>query len=101
MRGAWVDKHPKAAQALTAAIIEAQQWCDKAENKEELVKIVSDAKWFKVPPSDILGPLKGDINYGDARPAVRGFPNAIKFWANNASYPFQSHDLWFLTENIR
>jgi nitrate/nitrite transport system substrate-binding protein len=101
MRADWVEKHPKAAQALTAAIIEAQQWCDKAENKEELVKIVSDAKWFKVPPADILGPLKGDVNYGDARPPVKGFANAMKFWADNASYPYQSHDLWFLTENIR
>jgi nitrate/nitrite transport system substrate-binding protein len=101
MRADWVEKNPKAAQALTAAIIEAQQWCDKAENKEELVKIVSDAKWFKVPPADILGPLKGDINYGDARPPVKGFANAMKFWADNASYPYQSHDLWFLTENIR
>jgi nitrate/nitrite transport system substrate-binding protein len=101
MRADWVDKHPKAAQALTAAIIEAQQWCDKAENKEELVKIVSDAKWFKVPPADILGPLKGDVNYGDSRPPVKGYANAMKFWADNASYPYQSHDLWFLTENIR
>jgi nitrate/nitrite transport system substrate-binding protein len=25
----------------------------------------------------------------------------MKFWADHASYPFQSHDLWFLTENIR
>jgi nitrate/nitrite transport system substrate-binding protein len=101
MRGSWVDKNPKAAQALTAAIIEAQQWCDKAENKAEMVKIVSDAKWFKVPPADILGPLQGTINYGDGRPEVKGFANAMKFWANNASYPYQSHDLWFLTENIR
>jgi nitrate/nitrite transport system substrate-binding protein len=101
MRADWVDKNPKAAQALTAAIIEAQQWCDKPENKEELVKIVSDAKWFKVPPADILGPLKGDINYGDSRPPVKGYANAMKFWADNASYPYQSHDLWFLTENIR
>lgn len=101
MRADWVDKNPKAAQALTAAIIEAQQWCDKPENKEELVKIVSDAKWFKVPPADILGPLKGDINYGDSRPPVKGYANAMKFWTDNASYPYQSHDLWFLTENIR
>jgi nitrate/nitrite transport system substrate-binding protein len=101
MRGSWVDKNPKAAQALTAAIIEAQQWCDKAENKAEMVKIVSDAKWFKVPPADILGPLQGTVNYGDGRPEVKNFAHAMKFWANNASYPYQSHDLWFLTENIR
>ncbi len=25
----------------------------------------------------------------------------LKFWQDNASYPFKNHDLWFLTENIR
>ncbi|MNE94612.1 Nitrate transport protein NrtA precursor [compost metagenome] len=25
----------------------------------------------------------------------------MKFWRDHASYPFQSHDSWFLTENIR
>ncbi len=25
----------------------------------------------------------------------------MKYWKNHASYPFQSHELWFLTENIR
>ena len=24
-----------------------------------------------------------------------------KYWADGASYPYPSHDLWFLTENIR
>ena len=25
----------------------------------------------------------------------------MKFWQDHASYPFQSHELWFLTENQR
>jgi nitrate/nitrite transport system substrate-binding protein len=25
----------------------------------------------------------------------------MKFWRDGASYPFRSHELWFLTENIR
>ena len=25
----------------------------------------------------------------------------MKFWAAHASYPFKSHDAWFLAENIR
>ena len=25
----------------------------------------------------------------------------MKYWRDHASYPFQSHDLWFLTEDIR
>ena len=25
----------------------------------------------------------------------------MRYWKDHASYPFQSHDLWFLTEDIR
>ena len=25
----------------------------------------------------------------------------MKYWRDHASYPFQSHDLWFMTEDIR
>src|SRR5476651_1699130 len=36
MRAAWVDKNPNDAKAILMAVMEAQQWADKAENKEEL-----------------------------------------------------------------
>ena len=36
MRADWVDKNPKAAMAVLMAVMEAQQWCEKMENKEEL-----------------------------------------------------------------
>ncbi len=101
MRSDWVDKHPKAAKAILMAVQEAQQWCEKPENKEEMCQIVSQAKWFKVPATDIIERSKGNIDYGDGRPLVTSSPLMMKFWANNASYPYKSHDLWFLTENIR
>jgi nitrate/nitrite transport system substrate-binding protein len=100
MRGAWVDKNPKAANALLKAVLEAQQWCDKPENREEMCKIVSQAKWFKVPVTDIIGRTSGTIDFGNGR-KVEKFPELMKFWADNASYPYQSHDLWFLAENMR
>jgi nitrate/nitrite transport system substrate-binding protein len=100
MRKDWVDKHPNAAKALLMAVQEAQQWCEKAENKEEMCRIVSQQKWFKVPFDDIIGRSKGEIDYGDGRKADNS-PVKMKFWADNASYPYKSHDLWFLTENIR
>ena len=100
MRADWVEKNPNAAMALAAAVIEAQQWCDKLENKAELSDILGKRAWFNVPPADILPRSKGDIDYGDGR-VVSGYANRMKFWADNASYPFRSHDLWFLTEDIR
>ncbi len=100
MRAEWVDKHPKAAEAILMATMEAQMWCEKMENKHELATIVGKRQWFNVPVPDIIGRLKGDINYGHGRVA-KGTKQYMKFWSEHASYPFKSHDLWFVTEDIR
>lgn len=100
MRADWVDKNPKAAKALLKAVLEAQQWCDQPGNVEEMCQIVSQDKWFKVPAKDIIGRSKGDIDYGTGR-VVTASPLAMKFWRDFASYPYKSHDAWFLTEDIR
>ncbi|MFO5526973.1 MAG: CmpA/NrtA family ABC transporter substrate-binding protein [Cuspidothrix sp.] len=100
MRKDWVDKNPNATQALLMAIMEAQQWCDQAENKEEMCKICADRKYFNVAVSDILERAKGNIDYGDGR-KEQNFAYRMKYWEDNASYPYKSHDTWFLTEEIR
>ncbi|WGJ15866.1 CmpA/NrtA family ABC transporter substrate-binding protein [Methylocapsa sp. D3K7] len=100
MRAAWVDKNPKAAKAVLMAVMEAQQWCDKTENKEEMAAILGKRQWFNVPTADVLGRLKGDINYGNGRVA-KGTGLQMKFWAGGVSYPFKSHDTWFVAEDIR
>ncbi|MBD2344070.1 CmpA/NrtA family ABC transporter substrate-binding protein [Anabaena subtropica] len=100
MRQDWVNQNPNAAQAVLMAILEAQQWCDKAENKEEMCKICSDRKYFNVAAADIVERSRGNIDFGDGR-TVKDFPYRMKFWTDNASYPYKSHDIWFLTENIR
>lgn len=100
LRADWVDKNPKAAKALTMAVLEAQQWCEKPENKEEMCNLISKDQWLKVPAKDIIARSKGEIDYGTGRTEASS-PLLMKFWADNASYPYKSHDAWFLTENIR
>ncbi len=100
MRADWVDKNPKAALAMLMAVMEAQQWCDKMENKDEMAAILGRRQWFNVPTADVLGRLKGDINYGNGRTA-KGTDLYMKFWAGGVSYPYKSHDTWFVTEDIR
>ncbi len=100
MRGDWVAQHPHAATALTAAVIEAQIWCDQAANKEEMCAIIGRRAWFNVPPADILPRSRGTIDYGDGR-KVENSPLLMKYFRDHASYPFRSHELWFLTEDIR
>jgi nitrate/nitrite transport system substrate-binding protein len=100
VRADWVAKNPRAAEALTAAVIEAQIWCDADANKEEMANILGKRAWFNVPPADIAPRAMGDIDFGDGRKLTHSSLR-MKFFADQASYPFQSHDLWFLTEDMR
>ena len=102
MRADWVDANPKATLAIMMAVMEAQQWCDKAENKAEMAEIVGRRQWFNVPVPDIIGRIKGDINSGRGR-VEKGTKYGMKFWgdAGEVSYPWKSLDTWFVTENIR
>ncbi|RAI44657.1 CmpA/NrtA family ABC transporter substrate-binding protein [Rhodoplanes roseus] len=102
MRADWVDKNPRATKALMMAVMEAQQWCDKPENKDEMAAIIGRRQWFNVPVPDIIGRIKGDINYGLGRTA-KGTNLYMKFWGEggSTSYPWKSLDTWFVTENIR
>ncbi len=100
MRADWVDHYPRAAKAILMAVLEAQMWCDEMANKEEMCQIVSARKYFNVPVKDILERTKGNFDFGNGQ-VLKDSPYQIKFWQNSASYPYQSHDLWFLIENIR
>ena len=100
MRADWVAKYPQAAAAITAAVIEAQIWCENQGNKDEMAAILGKRAWFNVPPADIAPRALGNIDFGDGRKLTNSSLR-MKFFADHASYPFQSHELWFLTENIR
>ncbi|MCJ8236764.1 CmpA/NrtA family ABC transporter substrate-binding protein [Peteryoungia algae] len=100
LRSDWIEQNPIAAKALLMAVMEAQMWADSMDNKEEMSAILGKRQWFNVPPKDVAGRLKGTINYGNDR-VVDNSGLEMKFWKEHASYPFKSHDAWFLTENVR
>ncbi|WP_092146286.1 CmpA/NrtA family ABC transporter substrate-binding protein [Bradyrhizobium sp. NFR13] len=100
LRAAWVDKNPKAAKALLMAVMEAQQFCEKAENRDEVAAINAKRQWINCPVEDVTDRVKGKFDYGTGR-VVENSPHIMKFWDDFASYPYQSHDLWFMTEDIR
>ncbi|MEA2991969.1 MAG: nitrate/nitrite transport system substrate-binding protein [Alphaproteobacteria bacterium] len=100
MRAAWVDKYPNAAKALLMAVMEAQQWCEKMENREEVAAICAKRQWINCPVEDVTDRMKGKFDYGTGK-VVENSPHIMKYWRDHASYPFQSHDLWFITEDMR
>jgi len=103
MRQDWVDKNPKAAKALLMGVLEAQQWCDDFNNRAEMARILSAREYFNVPERVLVDPFMGKYDMGDGR-IVDDKSMAALYWKDekgNVSYPYKSHDLWFLTESVR
>src|SRR3954465_13745941 len=100
LRADYVQANPNAAKALLKAVMEAQMWCEDPKNRGEVAEICSRRRWISAPVEDIVDRLKGDFDYGTGR-VESNSKYQMRYWKDQASYPFQSHDLWFLTENIR
>jgi len=104
IRADWVDKNPKATKAILKAIMEAQQWCDDPANRAELAKILSGRDFINVPEPILNPPLAGNYKMGDGKAEINDRTKGPLFWKGsrgNISYPFKSHDAWFLAENVR
>lgn len=104
IRADWVDANPRATKALLKAIMEAQQWCDQPENRAELIEIVSGRNFFNIPANILEPPFTGQYAMGDGKSAIDDFKKGPLYWTDDigsVSYPYKSHDLWFLTESIR
>jgi nitrate/nitrite transport system substrate-binding protein len=101
MRAAYVDKNPNAAKAILMATMEAQQWCEKPDNHAEVAAICAKRQWINCPVEDVTDRVQGKFDYGIPGKVVEKSPHIMRYWNDFASYPFQSHDLWFLTEDIR
>jgi bicarbonate transport system substrate-binding protein len=102
MRKDWVDQYPKATKALLKGIMEAQQWCDDFNNRPEMAKILSQREYFSVPEEVLMGPFMGKYDMGERQINDRSM--AVYYWKDSSgsvSYPYKSHDLWFLTESVR
>ena len=100
LRADYVQANPNASRALLKAVMEAQMWCEERGNRAELAEICSRRRWISAPVEDIAGRVRGDFDYGTGRVDTNS-KYQMRFWADQASYPFPSHDLWFLTEDIR
>ncbi|XGV96138.1 MAG: CmpA/NrtA family ABC transporter substrate-binding protein [Leptolyngbya sp. BL-A-14] len=102
IRKDWVDQNPKATKAILKALMEAQQWCDNFDNRKELASILAKREYFGVPEAVLIEPLMGKYNLGER--SVDDKSMAPLYWKDekgSVSYPYQSHDLWFLTESVR
>ncbi len=102
MRADWVDKNPKATKAILKGLMEAQQWCDDFNNRQELAQILAGRQYFNIPAAILEEPFMGKYNMGERQ--IDDKTMAALYWKDekgSVSYPYKSHDLWFIVESVR
>lgn len=95
----FVDENPNTAIAVTKALIRAGKWLDEPSNRPEAVKILSMSQYVGAPEEVLANSMTGTFEFekGDKRE----MPDFNVFYRYNATYPFYSDGIWFLTQMRR
>jgi nitrate/nitrite transport system substrate-binding protein len=93
--------NPNTTIALTKAIIRAGQWldADNGANRAEAVSILARSEYVGADEAVIANSMTGTFEFekGDKR----AVPDFNVFFRYNATYPFYSDAIWFLTQMRR
>lgn len=95
----FVDQYPNTAVAVTKALIRAGKWLDEPGNRPEAVKILSMSQYVGADEAVLANSMTGTFEFekGDKRE----MPDFNVFYKYNATYPFYSDGIWFLTQMRR
>jgi nitrate/nitrite transport system substrate-binding protein len=98
---AWADKHPNTHKAVVKAMIRAAMWLDQGglENRKEASKIMSRPEYVGADYEVIANSMTGTFEYekGDKR----SLPDFNVFFRYNATYPYYSDAVWYLSQMRR
>ncbi len=95
----FVEENPNTAIAVTKALIRAGKWLDEPSNRAEAVKILSMSQYVGADEAVLANSMTGTFEFekGDKRE----MPDFNVFYKYNATYPFYSDGIWFLTQMRR
>jgi len=98
---AWADKYPNTHIAVIKALIRAAAWLDANNNanRPEAVKILSQPNYVGADYKVIANSMTGTFEFekGDKR----AIPDFNVFFRYNATYPYYSDAIWYLTQMRR
>ncbi|MDZ4136485.1 MAG: CmpA/NrtA family ABC transporter substrate-binding protein, partial [Paracoccaceae bacterium] len=93
--------NPQTMLALTKALIRAAKWLDEGgtANRAEAVEILSRSEYVGADAAVIANSMTGTFEFekGDIRPA----PDFNVFFRYNATFPYYSDAVWYLTQMRR
>ncbi len=97
----FAEKYPNTTIRLTRALIRAAKWLDDNNNanRPAAVKILSQSNYVGADYDVIANSMTGTFEYekGDKR----AVPDFNVFFRHNATYPYYSDAIWYLTQMRR
>ena len=95
----FTEKYPNTTVAITKALIRAGKWLDTPGNRKEAVEILSRPEYVGAPVNVLANSMTGTFEFekGDKRE----MEDFNVFYRYNATYPFYSDAVWFLTQMRR
>jgi len=97
----FAEENPNTTLALTKALIRAAMWLDENDNanRAEAVEILSRSEYVGADAEVIANSMTGFFEFekGDVRPA----PDFNVFFRYNATYPYYSDAIWYLSQMRR
>ncbi|WPP46203.1 CmpA/NrtA family ABC transporter substrate-binding protein [Pseudomonas sp. AN-1] len=98
---AWADANPETHKRLVKALIRAAMWLDENDNanRAEAVQILARPEYVGADAKVIANSMTGTFEYekGDKREV----PDFNVFFRYNATYPYYSDAIWYLTQMRR
>ena len=97
----FTEKYPNTTARVVKALIRAAKWLDENdnENRPAAVKILSQSNYVGADEEVIANSMVGTFEYekGD----VRSVPDFNVFFRYNATYPYYSDAIWYLSQMRR
>ncbi|TDR06815.1 nitrate/nitrite transport system substrate-binding protein [Marinomonas communis] len=97
----WADENPNTHIRVVKAMIRAAKWLDENNNanRPEAVEILSRSEYVGADYDVIANSMTGTFEYekGD----IRDVPDFNVFFRHNATYPYYSDAIWYLTQMRR
>jgi nitrate/nitrite transport system substrate-binding protein len=97
---AFAHAHPRTCAALIAGTLEACRWLDDLKNRPEAAEIIGKTEYVNCKPETIRDRMLGKYVLAPGA-SVTDEPDYMKFLDNNASVPYLSHAVWFMTQHRR
>jgi len=98
---AWAEKYPNTHLALIKALLRAGMWLDEKNgaNRKEAAQILSRSEYVGADYRVIASSMTGTFEF--SRGDKRSMPDFNVFFRYNATYPYYSDAVWFLTQMRR